>query len=248
MDSFFVNVPQLAPVHSIFVVLAHQPLQKLAEDRLVVQHCAHDQEALAELLPYMIHSVMLLDTVRLRNRRFTLHPLDPTIPATLRERLSRYSQWHELARHVALVPDTHPRVLFLLPEPKRHHCVRASLRCGQGCRRVDMHARFVEKGGKNKLQLDNGIEVGVQDGAFGQAAHDAPQLGALHAVLGESEHHSGVHGAVLAHGKLVFVLGRPERALLFGADAVDDATCALGDGGEVLAEGVVWRICVNNIL
>lgn len=184
--------------------------------------------------------MVLLDTVRLRNRCLALHPVDPSFPAPIRKRLRRSCHRHELPRHIPLLPNTHPWIPLLFKEPKRHHRLRAVLRRRQVRRgRVHVHARLVEQRAKHEIQLDDGVEMCVQDGALGQAAHNAPEFGALHPVLGEREHHARVHGAVLTDGERILVLGRPERALLFGADAFDDATGALGDGGEVLAEGVV---------
>lgn len=238
------NPPYLTPVHPIIVVLPHQPPQEFPKDRLVVYHRAHDIEALGELPPDVIHAVVLLHGIRLGDRRPALDPPDPPPPPPIRERLGGPPQGHVLARPVAPgIPDGHAKVPRLAEVPEAHDALGAVLGRGQvrHVDGVDVHAGLVQQGLEDEVHVDDGVQVGVEDGALGHPPDDPPQLGALHAGLGEGEHHAAVHGAALAHGEAVLVLGRPERALLLLADLVDYATGLPGDGRQALAERVVWR-------
>lgn len=201
-------------------------------------YSAHNEEALAEFLPNVVNSVMLLHTVRFGDGRLALHPPDPPLPAPIGKRLGRLDERHKFTRDVGFgIPNGHIGISGLFEEAKIDNGLFALL--GGGELRVGshhVHARLLEQARKDIVQIDDGVQVGVEDGALGQTANDAPQLSTFHQVLGQIEHHTRVHGAVLAHGQFVLVLGGPEGALLLVADLINNAAGPLGDGRKVLPE------------
>lgn len=99
-----------------------------------------------------------------------------------------------------------------------------------------MHPRRLEKLVQNKVKVNHGVHVGVQQTPLGHAAHNLPQLGLLHAVLGQHEHHAGEDALLGLPGQLLLDIGRPDGGLLLGADAVDNGTGAPRDGRQGLAK------------
>lgn len=94
---------------------------------------------------------------------------------------------------------------------------------------------------EHPVEVDHGLEVAVQQSAFGHLLHNLPQFALLHAVLCETEHHAGKDVDVAADKSVLIFLG-PQGLLLLEANLGHYGAGFLGGGREVLSEIVVCRL------
>lgn len=130
-------------------------------------------------------------------------------------------------------------------EPEPHGALAQGLGGGQRAVGEDVHARRGEEDVEEEAEVDHGVHVCVQQAALGHAADDAPQPRALHALLGQREHHARVHrhagaGEVGRGGQRLLERRRPHAALLGLADPVRDGAGAPRDRRKVLPEEGIW--------
>ena len=233
-----------AQIHVVGAVvqklLAHVP-DELAEYGLVVDEGAEDGKARHELSPYLVRTLVMLEVLLWRDGCTHAHPLDESLAATIREAGCRYADGDLGFRSIVITPDGNVTLRVGFGEGKGEVRLQPRVFVREG-RSAPQANTFGDEGlVEHPVEIDHGLEVAVQQGAFGHLLHNLPQLALFHAVLCKTEHHAG-KDVDMAASETVFVLLGPQGLLLLKADLGDDGAGFLGGGREVLSEVVVCRL------